>query len=62
MSFELDRAGIRVFGDVAITHYFVTIRETDEGEAIRITHTWIRDGADWRILGGTRSTVPGANR
>ncbi len=67
LSFELDRAGIRVSGDAAITHYIVRISEKGgfgerQVQAVRITHTWIRDGADWKILGGMSSTVPGSVR
>lgn len=67
LSFELHRSAIRVTGDVAITHYFVRIGAKDEVDAakvqtVRITHTWIREGADWRILGGMSGTVPGSVR
>jgi hypothetical protein len=65
--FELDRAGIRVSGNVAITHYLVVIRAKDEirsgpSQTIRLTHTWIKAGADWQILGGMSSTVPVSSR
>jgi ketosteroid isomerase-like protein len=61
LSFELNRAGIRVSGDVVITHYLVIIRGEDgdgagQVQAVRITHTWIKEGAYWRILGGMSST------
>ena len=67
LDFELKRAGIRVSGDVAITHYLVMIKgKNDLGagptHTIRITHTWIREGADWRILGGMSGTAPGSVR
>jgi ketosteroid isomerase-like protein len=57
LSFEIDRAGIRVFGDVVITHYVLNItgngaEDAGQARAIRITHTWIREGSDWKILGG----------
>jgi ketosteroid isomerase-like protein len=44
-------------GDVAITHSFVDMQQEDaEGEAswysYRVTHTWLREGGTWKILGG----------
>jgi ketosteroid isomerase-like protein len=62
LRFEIDRAGIRVSGDVVITHYLVNITGKHGGEAVRITHTWIREGSAWKILGGMSSTVPDAFR
>jgi ketosteroid isomerase-like protein len=65
--FELERAAIRVSGNVAITHYLVVIRAKDEirsgpSQTVRLTHTWIKAGADWKILGGMSSTVPVSSR
>jgi ketosteroid isomerase-like protein len=44
-------------GDVAVTHYFVDMdQDTAEGETsratFRVTHTWIREGGTWRVIGG----------
>jgi len=44
-------------GDVAVTHSFVDMQQSDAaGEAssysYRITHTWLREGGTWKILGG----------
>jgi ketosteroid isomerase-like protein len=44
-------------GDVAVTHSFVDMQQEDaEGEAswysYRVTHTWLREGGTWKILGG----------
>jgi ketosteroid isomerase-like protein len=55
--FKIDRVGIRIQGDVAITHYVLITTASDAGvgdqaQATRITHTWIREGPDWKILGG----------
>jgi ketosteroid isomerase-like protein len=57
LDFTIDKAGIRIQGDVAITHYLLVTRanDTDAGgqtPATRITHTWIKEGKDWKILGG----------
>lgn len=59
-SLEIERAGIRVFGDVVITHYLinVTTKSADGGEqthATRITHTWRKEAGRWWILGGMSS-------
>jgi ketosteroid isomerase-like protein len=56
-SFKIDRAGIRVRGDVVITHYVLIVSASDDvdssqAQETRITHTWIREGAGWQILGG----------
>jgi ketosteroid isomerase-like protein len=66
LSFELERAGIRVSGDVVITHYLVMIRGKDEAGAgqvqkVRMTHTWIKEGDDWKILGGMSCTQHAEN-
>jgi ketosteroid isomerase-like protein len=54
---EFKPAGIQVTGDVAFTCYWVTLTWLDthgygEGHTFRITHAWLRDGKDWRIIGG----------
>jgi ketosteroid isomerase-like protein len=56
-SFEIDRAGIRVLGNVVITHYVINVSGNDvdgivQKQATRITHTWIKEGSEWKILGG----------
>ena len=56
-TFTIERAGIRVTGNVAINFYTVHFLKKDNAgeerkESRRITHTWIRDGSGWRILGG----------
>ncbi len=56
-SFHIDRAGIRIHGDIVITHYVINMSDKngdgiEKTQAIRITHTWIRDASQWRILGG----------
>lgn len=56
-NFQIDRAGIRVFGDVVMTQYVlnVSMQDADGDEkthSTRITHTWQKDGTRWLILGG----------
>lgn len=56
---EIERAGIEVSaeGTVALTQYVLTARcPAAEGKesvrSSRICHTWVRDGAGWKLLGG----------
>jgi len=52
-SFEIEPAGIRVLGNVAVNHYAVRLTFKDgKKRSMRITHTWIREEGGWRILGG----------
>ena len=56
-TFELEPAGIRIHGDVAVVHYTVRLASKDgEGRetrsSLRITHTLVREGGAWKILGG----------
>ena len=60
---ELKPAGIQVTGDVAFACYWITFSWLDkdgEGEAhaLRITHAWLREGKDWRIIGGMSMPEP----
>lgn len=56
-SFEIKKAGIHIHKDVAITHFILhrTV-DSDAGmetrRSTRVTHTWIREGSQWKILGG----------
>jgi ketosteroid isomerase-like protein len=57
---EFKPAAIQVTGDVAETCYWITDKWTDKnGEGIpvttRVTHTWIKNGSDWQIIGGMSS-------
>ena len=55
--FEIKREGIRILNNIAITHYLLNslwindegVKQTSES---RMTHTWIKDGSEWKILGG----------
>lgn len=53
----IDRGGIRITGGLALTHYLLQVTCADnQGESqvttTRITHTWVRRGNLWRLLGG----------
>jgi ketosteroid isomerase-like protein len=63
-SYEIERRAIKVTGDIAIDHYRIRVNwtkgKTDEAartDAVRITHTWIRKGNTWQILGGMSAPV-----
>ena len=55
--FVIDQAGIQIHGNVAITQYVLVLTGKDEEGTIkikttRITHTWVKEGSEWKILGG----------
>jgi len=56
-NFKIDQTGIRIRDDMAITHYVIIatgndVEDSSQTQATRITHTWIREDSDWKILGG----------
>ncbi|MGB9235575.1 MAG: nuclear transport factor 2 family protein [Terriglobales bacterium] len=60
---EVKPARIQLTGNIAMTYYRVTFKWLDKdgkGEAhtIRITHTWLQEGKDWRIIGGMSMPEP----
>ena len=62
-TFKIERAGIRLVGDVALTQYTINVNSTDTAgvaktQSSRITHTWVKEGADWKLLGGTSYDDP----
>lgn len=54
--FRIERGGIRVLGEVALTQYTIHVSCNAAAEAktqnSRITHTWVKEGASWKLLGG----------
>jgi ketosteroid isomerase-like protein len=61
---EFKPAALKVTGDVAFACYWITFRWVDKdgnGEAhtLRITHAWLRNGNDWRIIGGMSMSETG---
>lgn len=55
--FKIEPTGIQVLGNVAVNHYRVHLTSKDGNaketkRSMRITHTWIQDGSEWKILGG----------
>jgi ketosteroid isomerase-like protein len=57
VNLQISREDIRILGDIAITHYLLhTSWIDDEGveqkRESRLTHTWIKEDSQWKILGG----------
>ena len=57
LSVKLRPLAVVVHGDVAITHLFVDLQQQDSDTEVsssshRVTHTWLREGGTWKILGG----------
>jgi ketosteroid isomerase-like protein len=64
---ELKPAEIHVTGDVAVVYYWITFKWLDKdgggaGHTLRITHTWLKSGDDWRIIGGMSMPEPESPR
>ncbi len=59
-SYSVKPAGSRMHGDAVVAYYLVTTKWVDKdgkGQATssRITHTWMKSGKDWKIVGGMSS-------
>ena len=55
--FKINREGIRIVNGVVITHYLLNVSWIDDvgAEQIResrLTHTWVKEDSQWKILGG----------
>jgi ketosteroid isomerase-like protein len=62
-SIEFKPARIQMTGDVAVACYWITYKWLDKDgkgapHTLRITHTWLKDGKDWRIIGGMSMPEP----
>ena len=56
-SCEFERVGIRVLGNIAITQFLErftgkTSAGADFKETLQVTHTWINENSEWKLLGG----------
>ena len=56
-TFKIERAGIRLLGEVALIQYIIHVNCSDSAgvtklQSSRITHTWKKEGAQWKLLGG----------
>lgn len=60
-AFEIKPCAIKIIDDdVALVHYFLLLKDEEEnqiGNSYRITHTWVKQGGIWQILGGMSSEI-----
>ena len=54
---ELKPGDVQITGNVTVVCYWMTSKwltkdGTGEARTIRVTHTWIKHGNDWQIIGG----------
>lgn len=63
-SYSIEQLAIQATGDIEINHYRIKMNwvKIDSGEAVRtdqlrITHTWIRTGDTFQIIGGMSAPV-----
>ncbi len=54
-------ASIQSNGEVVVVYYWTTYKWVDKSgqgdeHTIRVTHTWIKNGNDWQIIGGMSMT------
>jgi ketosteroid isomerase-like protein len=56
-TFNIERAGLRLLGQTALTQYTIHVNCSDPAgmaktQTSRITHTWVKEEARWKLLGG----------
>ena len=56
-TFKIEREGIRVLGEIALTQYIIHVNCSGtagvaKAQSSRIVHTWIKEGGHWKLLGG----------
>ena|SRR6266480_2211762 len=63
-SYSIEQLAIHVTGDIAINHYRIKANwakgdtaDVVRTDALRITHTWIRTGDTFQIIGGMSAPV-----
>jgi len=50
---KIEREGIRVMGEVALTQYILHVTvSAAKTRSSRIIHTWVKEGGRWKVLGG----------
>jgi hypothetical protein len=55
-------SGIQIIGDTAVNHYRVQFKGRNRDgsefiEALHVSHTWIKEDLQWKLLGGTAYEV-----
>lgn len=56
-TYKIDRKGITILENIAISHYLLSFTGKDKNGneqtgVSRLTHTWLKTGKQWKILGG----------
>lgn len=56
-SITIERKGIRIVENAALTQYIIhtscgNANEAAKKQSSRITHTWVKEGPVWKLLGG----------
>lgn len=52
VSYELKPLAVKVFGDTAITMYIYNmVIEFGFTQKVAVTHTWVKRGGTWRVIG-----------
>lgn len=66
---RIRREAVRIFENIAIVHYassrsFGSDSDDDpsNGKWIKVTHTWMRVGDTWKIIGGMAASLPKENK
>jgi hypothetical protein len=54
---RIERHGLRFLNDVVLTQYILHVNCSDASgvaktQSSRITHTWVKEGLHWKLLGG----------
>jgi len=62
-SLRIERAGIRILKDIVLTQYILHARcgsmpGAAKTVSSRITHTWVKEGDRWALLGGMSYDLP----
>jgi ketosteroid isomerase-like protein len=60
---DLQPADIQVTGDIVMVFYRMTYKWLDKdgkgaAHTIRVTHTWLKEGKTWKIIGGMSAPEP----
>lgn len=66
-SYSLERGDSQATENLVVVHYWLTSTWADkdhpgEPHTLRVTHTWIRAGKGWQIIGGMSSPEPDAKK
>jgi ketosteroid isomerase-like protein len=64
---EFKPAAMQITGNVGVACYWMTYKwvakdGTGESRTLRVTHTWIRKGNDWKIIGGMSMLEPATSQ